>query len=243
MVIGGGEVAASRIYHLLNANAKITVIAPTMNSEIEYRESKGLLHAVHRRQFQDSDLKLYEQTAPQLEKFDEEEYEKIDKYLRESRFELVLVAIDDPIESKKIYYKCKLQGLNVNIADVPPLCDFYFGAIFRKGDLQVMVSTNGKGPRMARLIKDKIADSFSDYEIDKTIRNIGDLRKLLRSKCSGSDNDSIKIRMEWMTKVTDSYTFKQWSDIDIRKIIEYFPKMPPSYDELKNNSLLATLEI
>lgn len=232
MVIGGGEVAASRVYHLLNANAKVTIISPTMNAEIEHRESKGLLYAVHRRAFQDSDLKLYEKEIPSLEKFDEQEYKAIDEYLKESRFELVLVAIDDPVESKKIYYKCKLQGLNVNIADVPPLCDFYFGAIFRKGDLQVMVSTNGKGPRMAKLIKDKIADSFSDYEIDKTIDNIGNLRKLLRAKCSGGDNESIKVRMEWMTKVTDSYSFKQWSCIDIRKVIEYFPEMPPSYEQL-----------
>lgn len=204
-----------------------------MNSEIEYRESQGLLYAVHRRQFQDSDLTLYEKEAPKLSKFDEEEYKLFDEYLKNSKFEMVLVAIDDPIESKQIYYKGKQLGLNVNIADVPPLCDFYFGAIFRKGDLQVMVSTNGRGPRMAKLIKDKIGDLFSDYEIDKTIGNIGELRKLLRKKCSGTDNDSIKIRMEWMTKVTDSYSFKQWSDIDIRKIIEYFPNMPPSYEELK----------
>ncbi|CCH44881.1 Siroheme synthase [Wickerhamomyces ciferrii] len=233
LVVGGGEVAASRIYHLLNANAKITVISPTMNPEIEYRESKGLLYSVQRRQFVDSDLSLYEKPTPKLEKFDEEEYKNIDQYLKDSRFELVLVAIDDPIESKKIYYKCKLKGLNVNIADVPPLCDFYFGAIFRKGDLQVMVSTNGRGPRMARLIKDKIGNLFSDYEIDKTIGNIGELRKLLRIKNSGTDNQSIQDRMEWMTKTTDLYTFKQWSDVDIHKVIEYYPNLPPKYEDLK----------
>jgi len=167
-----------------------------------------------------------------LKNFNNEEYLAIDEYLKNSKFELVLVAIDDPIESKKIYYKCKLNGLNVNIADVPPLCDFYFGSIFRKGDLQIMISTNGRGPRMAKLIKDKIGNLFNDYEIDLTIKNIGELRNLLKKKISDNDYDSINKRMNWMIKVTDFYTFKQWSKIDIRKIIDYFPEMPPNYEEL-----------
>jgi precorrin-2 dehydrogenase/sirohydrochlorin ferrochelatase len=170
-----------------------------------------------------------------LKEYNDEEYKLMDTYLRQTRYEMVLVAIDDPVESKKIYYLGKNLGLNVNIADVPPLCDFYFGAIFRKGDLQIMVSTNGKGPRMAKLIKDKVGDLFNDYEIDETIRNIGNLRKLLRVKCSGSDNESIKERMDWMLKVTDMYSFKEWSKLNnVQRIVDYFPELPPSYEEVTN---------
>lgn len=206
-----------------------------MNDEIEYRERAGLLYGVHRRPFLESDLKLYEQTAtkPTLEEYNEQEYARMDAYLRDTRFELVLVAIDDPVESKKIYYKAKSLGLNVNIADVPPLCDFYFGAIFRKGSLQVMVSTNGQGPRMARLIKDKIGDMFADYEIDKTVENIGSVRKLLRKKFPGNTENDIKLRMEWMTKVTDMYSFKEWSLMDDGShLIEAFPELPAKIDRL-----------
>lgn len=233
--MGGGEVAASRIYHLLNANAKITVISPTLGEEIKYREDAGLLHAVHRRKFTESDLTMYERShaKPALKDFSDAEYTLMDDYIAQTKFELVLVAIDDPVESKKIYYQCKAQNLNVNIADVPPLCDFYFGAIFRKGPLQVMVSTNGKGPRMSRLIKDKIGEMFSDYEIDKTVENIGEVRKLLRKKCPGNTEEDIKLRMDWMTKVTDLYSFKQWSEItDGSSLIETFPQMPPEFDDL-----------
>lgn len=237
LVVGGGEVAASRIYHLLNANAKVTVISPFINAEIAQRERDGLIYAIHRRNFQHSDLTLYENEAvkPELKEYNDEEYKLMDTYLRQTRYEMVLVAIDDPVESKKIYYLGKNLGLNVNIADVPPLCDFYFGAIFRKGDLQIMVSTNGKGPRMAKLIKDKVGDLFNDYEIDETIRNIGNLRKLLRVKCSGSDNESIKERMDWMLKVTDMYSFKEWSKLNnVQRIVDYFPELPPSYEEVTN---------
>jgi precorrin-2 dehydrogenase/sirohydrochlorin ferrochelatase len=236
LVVGGGEVAAGRIYHLLNADANITVISPTMNPEIEHREQCGLLHAVHRRPFVEKDLFMYANDIikPELNVFSDEEYAAMDKYLAKTRFELVLVAIDDPVESKKIYYQCKAQNLNVNIADVPPLCDFYFGSIFRKGQLQVMVSTNGKGPRMARLIKDRIRDMFDDYEIDKTVENIGQVRRLLRIKCGGNTEQDIKLRMDWMTSVTDMYSFRQWSEItDGSKLIEAFPEMPPKFDELE----------
>lgn len=206
-----------------------------MNEEIEQREKDGLLFAVHRRNFRDDDLKLYDNTLPKpaLKNFNEEEYKLMDEYIKETKFEMILVAIDDPIESKKIYYLSKDLGYNVNIADVPPLCDFYFGAILRRGDLQIMVSTNGKGPRMAKLIKDKIGETFKDYEIDKTINNIGELRKLLRIKCKGTDNESIKLRMEWMLKVTDMYSFREWSKLNnLQKIIDYFPNYPPSFNEL-----------
>lgn len=232
--MGGGEVAAGRIYHLLNANAKVTVISPSMNAEIEQREKDGLLHAVVRRAFVEDDLEMYSKgkEAPVLTEYNEEEYALMDQYIKETRFEMVLVAIDDPVESKRIYYQCKKRGMNVNIADVPPLCDFYFGAIFRKGDLQVMVSTNGKGPRMARLIKDKIGDMFADYEIDKTVENIGQVRKLLRKACPGQELNDISTRMEWMTKVTDIYSFKQWSVMDPEEVIKYFPEMPPKFEEL-----------
>lgn len=237
LVVGGGEVAASRIYHLLNANAKITVISPTINEEIQHRENSGQLYSVVKRPFQESDLSLYENnyTLPVLKEYSDEEYKQMDQYLRDTQFEMVLVAIDDPVESKRIYYQCKARNLKVNIADVPPLCDFYFGAIFRKGSLQVMVSTNGKGPRMARLIKDKIGDLFSDYEIDQTVENIGRVRKLLRDKCPGSSEKDIKSRMDWMTKVTDMYSFKQWAIVNEgigKRLVESFPEMPPKFDEL-----------
>lgn len=173
-------------------------------------------------------------SKPELVKFDEEEYRKMDEYIAHSRFELVLVAIDDPVESKKIYYLSKQQGLNVNIADVPPLCDFYFGAIFRKGPLQVMISTNGKGPRMARLVKDKIGAMFTDVQIDTAIENINKVRQLIRStKLQGSDNDTIAVRMKWMIKITDWYSIRQWGDIDetfIEKIVESYPGMPPTFE-------------
>ena len=65
--------------------------------------------------------------------------------------------MDDAEASTQIYKLCQEKRIPANIADVPPECDFYFGSVHRDGPLQIMVSTNGKGPRLASTIRKLIA--------------------------------------------------------------------------------------
>jgi precorrin-2 dehydrogenase/sirohydrochlorin ferrochelatase len=46
------------------------------------------------------------------------------------------------------------QGILVNVEDVPELCDFHVPAIVRRGDLILTVSTGGRSPGLARLIRE-----------------------------------------------------------------------------------------
>lgn len=71
---------------------------------------------------------------------------------------MVLTAIDDPDASTRIWKYCKKLKVPANIADVPPECDFYFGSVHRDGPLQIMVSTNGNGPRLAAAIRRQIGE-------------------------------------------------------------------------------------
>lgn len=121
---------------------------------------------------------------------------------------MVLTALDDPVLSKHIYQLAKKQKMNINVADVPPLCDFYFGSVIRRGPLQVMISTNGKGPRLANRIRRQIEAGLPD-NVGEAIENIGELRKELRKKASGSEAATVKRRMEWMVRVTDSWTLDE----------------------------------
>lgn len=93
--------------------------------------------------------------------------------------DMVLVAVDDPAASTAIWKLCKEKRIPANIADVPDECDFYFGAIHRDGPLQVMVSTNGKGPRLAAIIRRWIA-SHLPKNAGNAIESIGKLRAKLR---------------------------------------------------------------
>lgn len=107
---------------------------------------------------------------------------------------MVLVAIDDPAASTIIWKLCKEKKIAANIADVPPECDFYFGSVHRDGPLQVMVSTNGKGPRLAASIRKFIANALPS-NAGNAIEAIGELRGRLR-KIAPNSEESPK-RMRW----------------------------------------------
>lgn len=112
--------------------------------------------------------------------------------------EMVLVAVDDPAASTAIWKLCKEKKIPANIADVPPECDFYFGSVHRDGPLQIMVSTNGKGPRIAALIRKFIAKSLPE-NAGNAIEKIGELRVKLR-KIAPNSEDGPK-RMTWWVKI------------------------------------------
>lgn len=120
---------------------------------------------------------------------------------------MVLVAIDDPAASTQVWKLCKEHRIPANIADVPPECDFYFGSIHRDGPLQIMVSTNGRGPRLAANIRKSIAASLPQG-VGDAISRVGALRARLR-KISPDPADG-PARMRWMSAISDAYS---WDDL------------------------------
>lgn len=119
---------------------------------------------------------------------------------------LVLTAVDSPSVSSEIYQLCHSLRIPVNVADVPPECDFYFGSIHRDGPLQVMVSTNGNGPKLANIVRRQIAQGLPE-NLGEAITRVGVLRKRLR-KIAGKHGDGTK-RMEWMSRVCEEWTLEE----------------------------------
>ncbi|KAK3306306.1 putative NAD(P)-binding-domain-containing protein [Chaetomium strumarium] len=208
VVVGGGEVAAGRILHCLNADANVTVISPLarLNPEVAYRVAQGQVRHTDRN-FEPSDL---------------------------DGADMVLVAVDDPAASTQIWQLCKERRIPANIADVPPECDFYFGSVHRDGPLQIMVSTNGKGPRLASLIRRFIAQRLPS-NAGRAIETVGQLRARLRQVAPRAEDGPR--RMAWMTKVSDAYAFDEMcslSDEDIGNLLGFYPSgKVPSLEELK----------
>ncbi|KAF5715120.1 siroheme synthase [Fusarium mundagurra] len=197
LVVGGGEVAAGRILNCLNADANVTVVCPKsgLNDEVAYRVSEGQV-AHFDRVFEPEDL---------------------------DGASMVLVAIDDPAASTVIWKLCKERRIPANIADVPPECDFYFGSIHRDGPLQIMVSTNGKGPRLAAAIRQFIAKQLPK-NAGNAIETIGELRLRLR-KMAPKPEDGPK-RMLWMSKVSDTYKWDEMcglTDEDMDNLLLFYP--------------------
>lgn len=63
----------------------------------------------------------------------------------------------------------------VNLEDVPAFCDFHSVAEIRRGDLLLTVSTNGKGPGLAGLIRRDLEQRFGAEWSDR-VAEIGVMR-------------------------------------------------------------------
>ena len=107
---------------------------------------------------------------------------------------MCLTAIDSAEASSQIWKLCKARRIPVNVADVPSECDFYFGSQHRDGQLQIMISTNGSAPKLANLIRLRIAESLPT-NAGRGCQNVGKLRRKLRSIAPGRSEGPK--RMKW----------------------------------------------
>jgi precorrin-2 dehydrogenase/sirohydrochlorin ferrochelatase len=91
--------------------------------------------------------------------------------LAEAGIEPVEVALDRPLPenlnvlfvaglgpeiSESLAVQARAAGILINVEDVPHLCDFHVPAAVRRGDLIITVSTGGKAPGLAKLIREWI---------------------------------------------------------------------------------------
>ena len=100
--------------------------------------------------------------------------------------DVVIIAIDDKKESKRIRDVVKEKKKLVNVADKPELCDFYMGSIVQKGNLKIGISTNGKSPTIAKRLKDLFNELLPE-EIDELLDNMQEIRNRLK----GDFNDKV----------------------------------------------------
>jgi precorrin-2 dehydrogenase / sirohydrochlorin ferrochelatase len=199
--------------NLLNADAKVFVVCPRagLNEEVAYRVARKQVTHIDR-VFLPIDLEP------------------------EKNIAMVLTAIDDPDASTRIWKYCKKLRVPANIADVPPECDFYFGSVHRDGPLQIMVSTNGNGPRLAASIRRQIGQILPSGTGD-SIQKVGQLRKKLRRIAPGKTTADINKRMGWMSDVCDKWStdnFNAMDDEDMKLLLHHYSKgVVPSFEDIR----------
>lgn len=190
LIVGGGDVASGRLESALAAEAMVTLISPR----------QGLHSKTHDLLQQNPDRTLYHDrdfsAVHDLEGVD-----------------MVLTAIDDPNVSRYICNLARERRIPVNVADIPPLCDFYFGSQIQRGNLQVLISTNGQSPKLANIIKKQIESNLPE-SVPKAIENVGVLRAKLRERAPGTGGDVGKKRMKWMIDVCNRWSLDDLALLD-----------------------------
>ncbi|MGB9841685.1 MAG: precorrin-2 dehydrogenase/sirohydrochlorin ferrochelatase family protein [Candidatus Bathyarchaeales archaeon] len=134
VIVGGGKEAYRKALSFLDAGAKILVASRTFTSGIEKlsREKKINLLKV--------DIKDEEAFFSQLN----------------PKPDVLAVATSDQKLNVQLSKLARSSGCMVYVADNPAISDFILPAVAKVGDVRIAVSTGGKSPAMARLLRQKV---------------------------------------------------------------------------------------
>jgi siroheme synthase-like protein len=154
LVVGGGLVAAGKVQGLIDAGARVTVVAPQVDARIAqwHAEHKCAWHA---RPFQPDDIG---------ESF------------------LVIAATDDSALNTFVYQLADRQRRLANAVDDTGHCNFIAPAIARAGAIQVAVSTSGTSPALAKQLRDEIAHNLLTPQRAKLAEFLGGWRSRVKGE-------------------------------------------------------------
>lgn len=163
LIVGGGNVGLEKLSALVNncPEAKIRLVSPVIKLEIETMANQHKNIELEYRKFEWDDLN--------------------DK-------QLIICATDDKSLHQTIYKIAKRRNILINVADTPPLCDFYLSSIVQKGDLKIAISTNGKSPTFAKRLKETLNEALEGENINELLEQLTSFRETLK----GDFNEKVK---------------------------------------------------
>lgn len=130
LIVGGGPAARGKIDRLLEAGARVTVVAPDPDASLRELAGRGRI-MLEPRAYEPGDVRGYD---------------------------LAIVALDDETARAKVAAESRAERVLVNVIDVPDLCGFLAPAILDRGELQVAVGTSGAAPALAAGLRDRIGE-------------------------------------------------------------------------------------
>lgn len=148
LVVGAGGIATAKISALLQSGAQVTVVAPWALEEVHDWAEAGSIEWIER-EFLASDL--------------------------DGVF-LAIAATSRADVNHAVFLDAGKRNILCNAVDDPPNCDFYFGAVVRRGDLQIAISTAGESPALAQRLRREI-DERLDPALGGWLEIVGALRR------------------------------------------------------------------
>src|SRR5690242_5462528 len=148
LVVGGGAVGEAKIRGLLDTGAQIRVVALQANPVVREWAEAGAI-GLEERAFVADDL--------------------------EGIF-LVVAATSSCELNEFIFAEAQSRGILCNMVDVPELCDFFYPAVVRRGDLQIAISTAGQSPLLSQRIRKRLEQQFGP-EYAGWVEQLGKLRR------------------------------------------------------------------
>ncbi len=152
LVVGAGAVAESKIASLMEASARVRVVAPEATAQVRSWSQSNTIEW-RQRAFESGDL--------------------------DGMF-LVVAATSSAELHERIFAEATRRGVLCNIVDVPALCDFYYPSVVQRGPLQIAISTAGLSPALAQRLRKQLEDQFGP-EYEEWLVELGEAREKLHS--------------------------------------------------------------
>jgi precorrin-2 dehydrogenase/sirohydrochlorin ferrochelatase len=133
LIVGGGEVARRKIEHLLEAGARVSVVAPKLHPEITGWAKRG--------------------------KVSVKKSEYSPRFVGENT-RLIFACTNREEINRRVADDARARGIPCNRADDPKASDFHVPSMVRRGDLLLTVSTGGAAPMLARQICHGLEQTF-----------------------------------------------------------------------------------
>jgi len=150
LVVGAGRVGEPKISGLLETGARVHVVALQASAAVREWARAGKIEL-------------------ELRGFSPEDLDGIF---------LAVVATNSRTLNERIYYEAQRRRVLCNVVDVPDLCDFFYPAVVRRGDLQIAVSTAGQSPSLAQKIRQQLEKQFGPGYA-RWVAELGETRKLI----------------------------------------------------------------
>jgi siroheme synthase-like protein len=150
LVVGAGKVGEPKISGLIDTGARVHVVALDATDAVHGWANAGKI-TLELRAFAAEDL--------------------------DGAF-LAVVATASRDLNAAIYSDAQRRGILCNVVDVPEYCDFYYGAVVRRGDLQIAISTNGQSPSLAQKLRQQLERQFGPGYA-KWVAELGETRRLV----------------------------------------------------------------
>jgi precorrin-2 dehydrogenase/sirohydrochlorin ferrochelatase len=163
VVLGGGRVAERKVKTLLRAGARVKVISPQLTASLaRLKDGKRISHLS--RTYRKNDLR--------------------------GAF-LAIGATDDRSINERIFREAAAGRIPVNVVDDPAHSSFIVPSIVKKKALLVAISTSGKSPALARVLRQKLEKEIGP-EYEGFLKLLGRVRaKLLPLGLGQSRNQKI----------------------------------------------------
>lgn len=153
LIVGGGDVALRKADLLSRAGAAITILAPDISTEIQALLSDDKHELIYKN------------------------YNK--SYMTGAR--VIIAATDDETLNHQIHADATALNIPVNVVDTPHLCDFIFPAIVDRNPIIIGISSNGKAPVLARLLRARL-ETLIPQGYGKLAKLAGEFRSEVKRK-------------------------------------------------------------